>query len=166
MEGKVLRTVAHEDKITPILSSWEVSCNRLGNLSLWDGFWAVRVIPRGVIILNHPCKGPVALQLRPGLAHTEPCSDICGTCFILQITTAAGGSNMRKLIISTAAKMTSSISHGARTVFTMISSMSEVWSCKAKNTLHDFLANRHYDCRDVPSIYRQPSIGLSDSFAH
>lgn len=163
MEGKVLRTIAHEGKITPILSSWEVSYNRLGNISVLHGSWATSMIPRHVIILNHPSKGPVVLQLRSGLAHTEPCSEICGTCFILQITTAAGGSNMRKLIISTAAKMTSSISHGARTVSTMISSMSEVWSCKAKNTLHDFLAKRHYDCIDVLVLL---SIGLSDSFAH
>lgn len=125
MDGKVLRTVVDEDKIIHILFSQELSSNSLGNPSLLEGSQAVTVILRDVTILNHPLKGSVVLQLVPGLAHTEPCSEICGTRLILQITTAAGGRNMRKLIISTAAKMTSSISHGARIVSTMVSSMQE-----------------------------------------
>lgn len=124
MEGKVLRTVVNEDKIIRNLFSHKLISNRLGNPSFLDGSYTVTVILRDVIILNHPSQGWVVLQLLPGLAHTEPCSEICGTRFILQITTAAGGRNMRKLMISTAAKMTSSISHGARIVSNMVSSIS------------------------------------------
>lgn len=91
----------------------------------------------------------MALQLVPGLLHTEPCSEICGSRFILQLTKAAGGRNMRKLITSTVAKMTRSISQGARMVSTMISSMARTRSCKAKYMLHYCLSNRQYSCRDV-----------------
>lgn len=51
--------------------------------------------------------------------YTAPSKEICDKDFILQISTTAGGRNMKKPIISTAAKMTKAIVHGDRMVCTI-----------------------------------------------
>lgn len=69
MEGRVPRTAVHDDKITHILFSQELSGSRLANPVHWGGSQVVRVILRDVIIVRRP---PRALVVQQGWLTLSP----------------------------------------------------------------------------------------------